>query len=142
MEGVLETDWMQYDIWLNLQFDHTDWVHLRKNEWPPLAQLIPMRRESFDADWDMDEETINRNTPEANKVVDFWIDYNTKKFCNGGYAALSKTDPTLRKDASTFYKERMRCMGKEAMEPKPEAICPAASTIKQFKPKLINRKAK
>lgn len=142
MEGVIETDWMQYDIWLNIQFDNTDWVHLRKDQWPPLAQLVPMRRESYDANWSFETEMLNRDSPEANKVVESWFDYNTKKFCKGGYAIMSKHDPDRRKDASTFYKERMRHMGsKDAMEPDPGMICPHAmkSTVKKFKKKLLKR---
>jgi hypothetical protein len=110
MEGVLETDWMQYDIWINLVFTQQDeWVTL-KDEWPPLAQLIPVRREAYEEDWKLQEEFINRNSKEANTVFEYYIQYNHKKFGLGGRQALSAYDPSLTKDSTTYYRERKRLL--------------------------------
>ncbi len=123
MEGILETDWMQQDIWTNIVFTRpNEWVEFRKDGWPPLAQLIPTRREGFAEKWEVASEMINRDTPEANRVFEYWIQFNEKKFGKGGKQALT-SDMKHTKDSTTFYKEKARiCAG--AMEPKPEAIAP------------------
>lgn len=123
MEGVLETDWMQYDIWTNLVFTKPgEWVELRREGWPPLAQLIPVRREGFQEKWEHTEEILNRDTPEANRVFEYWCEYNNKKFGSGGKQNLSP-DGKLKKDSTTYHRERHRCLGKE-MEPDAEQIAP------------------
>jgi hypothetical protein len=122
MEGILETDWMQYDIWINLVFDRKDeWVSLRPDG-PPVAQIVPVHRESIEADWKMGENTlVNRDTKEANRAFEFWLQYNQKKFANGGKQRLSKEDLYLTKDSTTFWKERQRIIGQE-MEPNPDVV--------------------
>jgi hypothetical protein len=134
-EGILETDWMQYDLWTNIVFHEKDVkVCLRKDQWPPLAHLIPIRRESFKEDWGLEEEMVNRDTPEANRVFEFWIDYNHKKYGQGGQQFASSTDPTITKDATTYHKERKRIVGSE-MEPDPKVLAPKAlPTKKKIKP--------
>lgn len=134
MEGVVETDWMQYDLWVNMVFDRKgEWLKLRKNEFPPLAQIIPVRRESIDGDWQVGtDQMINRDTPEANRVFEYWVNYNNQKFGSGGKQAANR-DGSVSKDSTTFHRERMKCLGKE-MEPKPAQVCPFAH--KQEKPKL------
>lgn len=123
MEGILETDFMQYDIWANIVFKkQNEWVEFRKNGWPPLAQLQPIRREGFTDKWKVTTETVNRDTPEANRVFEYWVDYNEKKFSQGGKHALV-SDLSRMKDGTTFYKEKARCLGNR-MEPKPEIIAP------------------
>lgn len=137
MEGVIESDWLQYDIWINLKFDGNEWAELRK-EGLPLAQIIPMRRESYEANWTVEEETINRDTPEANRVFEFWAKYNHQKFSGGKY--LMDPDSGRTKDSTTFYKTRKAVMDK--MEPKPEAICPHAipkNVPKKMPNKLIKK---
>jgi Family of unknown function (DUF6065) len=110
MEAVLETDWLQYDIWLNVMFDRRDEVvKLRRTGWPPLAQLIPMPRTAYDPHWTADEEMVNRNSPEASRVFESYVEYNEKKFARGGKTPFSPTDPTLgSKDSATYHKERKR----------------------------------
>jgi hypothetical protein len=109
MEAVLETDWLQYDIWLNLVFDRRDEVvRIRRDEWPPIAQLVPVRRESYDARWALSEQLVDRSSEEANRVFEYFVEYNQKKFARGGTDRRSPTDPTLMKDSATYFKERKR----------------------------------
>lgn len=111
MEAVLETDWLQYDVWLNVAFDRKDeLVELRRDGWPPLAQLVPVPRESYDAPWLLDEETINRNSDDANRVFEFFVSYNERKFAGEGRHPLSTSDPSVLKDSSTYHKERKRVL--------------------------------
>jgi len=140
MEGILETDWMQYDIWFNVKFTEKDkWVHLRKDQWPPLAQICPIRREGFHQTWNLEEETINRDSDEANRVFEYWVEYNGKKFENGGNQFVTH-DGKVRKDSGTFLKERNRILGKEA-EPDPGAVCPYHQFKKEnkLKPRLVKK---
>jgi hypothetical protein len=113
MEGVLETDWLQYDIWLNLVFDRPDEVvRLRRDEWPPIAQIVPVPRESYDVRWEMDDELINRNSEDADRVFTYWLEYNRKKFAGTGTTPIPLSDPPATKDSSTYYKERKRILGR------------------------------
>lgn len=108
MEAVLETDWMQYDIWVNLVCVASDRrVALRKDR--PLAQLVPARREVFKAEWPIDRRRISRNTPEDEKAFSYWLDYNRQKFEAGGRQALTET---LTKDSTTYFRERNRMVGR------------------------------
>jgi hypothetical protein len=112
MEAVLETDWLRYDIWLNIAFDRpNEPVRLRRDQWPPLAQIIPVPRETYDARWEMEEELVNRGTPEANEAFEFFLRYNQKKFAGSGTDPLLADDPSLTKDSATYYKERKRILG-------------------------------
>lgn len=115
MEGVLETDWMYYDIWLNIVIKTKNKsIKLRKNEWPPIAQIIPIRRETTDADWKISsDEIVNRNTPESNKIFEYWLQYNKQKFDSGGKQALTKD---RKKDSGTFWKKRQEAVNKDTFE--------------------------
>lgn len=109
MEAVLETDWLQYDIWLNLAFDRVgEKAEIRREGWPPIAQLVPVRRESYDARWSMSDEMINRNSEDGERVFRFWLDYNRKKFAGTGTDPIPETDAA--KDSTTYYKERKRIL--------------------------------
>lgn len=67
MEGIIETDWMQYDIWLNLVFDEKETkISLRRDQPFPLAQITPISREAYDSDWSVSDQMINRDTEEGN----------------------------------------------------------------------------
>lgn len=109
MEGILETDFMQQDIWVNTVFtQENEWVEFRKDI--PLAQFIPIKRESFSENWTVSSETVNRNTPEANRVFEYWLNFNEKKFNGNGKQALLP-DMSRTKDSTTFFRERIRCLG-------------------------------
>ena len=101
-EGILETDWMQYDIWMNLKFfRYNEWVSLRRDQQYPIAQLVPVRRESYDEKWRLRDNAINCTGPDqedAAKVFDSWNAYNYKKWV-GRYGV---------KDPATHNKERKK----------------------------------
>lgn len=133
MEGILETDWMWYDIWINLNF-HTKnkVIEIRKDQWPPLAQLIPVRRETVDGDWKHKEEIVNRQSPEANQVIDYWLNYNKKKFASGGKQNFTED---RNKDSTTFFQERKRLLPKDSFEAVIEP--PKPINDKTIRPKLV-----
>lgn len=111
MEAVLETEWLQYDIWLNLVFDRPgELVRLRRDEWPPIAQLVPVPRDTYNVRWRMEEEMLSRNSEEADRAYRFWLQYNEKKFAGDGRTPVPLSDPPAYKDASTYYKERKRVL--------------------------------
>jgi Family of unknown function (DUF6065) len=100
-EGILETDWMQYDIWMNLKFTrYNEWVSLRRTQHLPLAQLVPVQRESYDGKWELKDNLFTVDGPlkeEAEMVFDRWNDYNYQKWMRDG-----------RKDPATHHKERKK----------------------------------
>jgi hypothetical protein len=108
MDAMLETDWLQYDIWLNIAFHNVGQrVELRRDGWPPLAQLVPIPRTSYESGWTLEEELLNRESPEANRVFEYYVEYNEKKFSRGGKQPRG-TGSTLMKDSTTYYRERRR----------------------------------
>lgn len=119
MEGILETDWMQYDIWINLVFESQEKVEIRRDAFPPLAQLIPVHRSTYDA-WQANEIPLDRNTAEGNQVLDFWLQYNQQKFGNGGDQLAGEG---VYKDSTTFWRNRKRILGDDGL-PKPEELKP------------------
>jgi hypothetical protein len=99
-EGILETDWMRYDIWMNLKFFRYDeWAHIRREQQYPVAQLVPVRRESYDRTWALKDTVLNRPGPlrgEAEEIFDAWNDYNQRKWEHGV------------KDPATHHKQRKK----------------------------------
>ena len=127
MEAVLETDWLRYDIWLNIAFDRQNEVaRLRRDDWPPVAQLVPVPRETYEAQWEAEEALVHRNTPEANEAFEFFLQYNQKKFAGDGRDPLSRDDPSLTKDSATYYKERKRILGGSERDRHADSDSPAA----------------
>jgi hypothetical protein len=124
-EAILETDWMQYDIWLNIACQKG---RIKISKDLPIAQIVPTRRETFKEEWILESETINRNTPEAERVFTYWLDYNKQKFEMGGRQQLTEK---LTKDSTTYFKERNRIIG-QGMEPERKK-CPYAmkSTLEE-----------
>lgn len=121
MEGILESDWMQYDIWTNLVFDReNEWAHLRKDGWPPLAMITPVRRETYESEWKCTAKMLDRDTPEGNRTFEYYAQYNHKKFGCGGKQLMSRYDPNLTKDSTTFYRERKRLLGDDKLPIQPE----------------------
>ena len=91
-EGVIESDWMDYDIWTNIVFKKPNQkVEIRQKMWPPLAQIVPIRREAYDTKWDLDDQLITADDPEFAS----WQDYNFKKWTQMN-----------EKESRTYYKER------------------------------------
>lgn len=129
MEGVLETDWMCYDIWVNLAFHEPGTVNLRRDQ--ILAQLIPVRRE----DWAV------RESPPTREIFRAWADYNEKKFAHGGRQALSR-DGSRTKDSTTFYREknkhfsRVVCYCISPTGPYPEMLRTSIATLRRHNPHL------
>lgn len=108
MEAVLETDWLHYDIWLNVAFQRrNETVQFRRDGWPPLAQLVPLPRESYDAGWTVSEELLNRNTPEGERVFKYFLHYNEMKFARNGKQARQHGS-NATKDSTIYYRERQR----------------------------------
>jgi len=112
MEAVIEADWLQYDIWLNLAFDRPGEVaRLRREGWPPIAQIVPVRRDSYDARWSLDEEMMNRNSDDADRAFRFFVEYNRKKFAGEGTEPIPFSNPPATKDPALYFKERKRLFG-------------------------------
>lgn len=98
-EGILETDWLAYDIWMNLQFvQQNKKVSLRRgNVASPVAQLIPVPRQAYDRPWELTESMMERSTPEGEKFYQSWLAYNYKKWVKNA-----------QKEPSTYNTERAR----------------------------------
>jgi hypothetical protein len=99
-EGILEVDWMQYDMWINFKF-HTYGVPLifNRDQELPIAQLIPIHRSCYETNWDTIDKVMNSSDPECVEVYERYAHYNYQK-----WIATGQKDPfTLRKN---WKKER------------------------------------
>ena len=96
-EAILETDWMSYDIWINLLFIQQDkWAHIRRGEgWPPIAQLVPVPTAAYDRAWSLTDGPLERTSAKGSEVYERWIDYNYKKWVAQG-----------EKEPATYFRER------------------------------------
>jgi hypothetical protein len=109
-EGILETDWMRYDIWINVIVTEPGLViRLRRDQSTPLAQLVPVRRESYDQPWEVVEQSFHRDTEEGDRRFLEWTDYNHKKYITHA----------PHKDQATYYKERRRHVSRRSSDPSP-----------------------
>lgn len=100
-DAILETDWMPYDIWLNIQFlVQNQWVRIRKKPtWPPIAQLIPVPREAYENKWNLVQRPMERNSAEGQNMYDRWMQYNYKKWVE-----------KAGKESSTYLRERAKVL--------------------------------
>jgi len=109
-EGLLELDWMRYDIWTNFKF-HTlnKTLSFRKDQDWPIAQLIPIHRSSFDTQWQTEEKYMNPNDEDCVRMYERYSEYNYKKWQLQG-----------EKDPFTFKKlkksELMQCPHKNLFD--------------------------
>jgi Family of unknown function (DUF6065) len=96
-EAILETDWLPYDIWVNLVFlQQEKWARLRRSEsWPPIAQLLPVPKAAYDQRWSLIDGPIERTTAQGNDLFGRWIDYNYEKWVAKG-----------EKDPGTYHRQR------------------------------------
>jgi hypothetical protein len=96
-EAILETDWMSYDIWINLLFiQQHKWARIRRGEgWPPIAQLVPVPAAAYDRPWSLTDGPLERTSARGSDLYDRWIDYNYKKWVAKG-----------QKEPATYFHER------------------------------------
>jgi hypothetical protein len=133
MEGMLETDWMQYDIWMNLVFTQKfKPIRFKPSDKTPIAQLVPVHRQSFTSDWTMTEQMINAGDVNAQKAARFYAQYNVQKFTSGGNNNISSYD---KKDSTTFVKQKQKNLNKDGS-------CKVHEIPARTKRKLLNIKRK
>ena len=133
MEGMLETDWMQYDIWINLVFTQKfKPLRFRPDDITPIAQLVPIHRQSFTSEWNLSDKMINSSDLDAKEASKFYIQYNVNKFASGGNNTISEYD---KKDSTTFVKQKQRNLNKDGS-------CKEKIPVTRTKKKLIKIKKK
>jgi hypothetical protein len=96
-EAILETDWLPYDIWVNLLFIQQDkWARIRRaNNWPPIAQLVPVPTAAYDRPWRLMDGPLERTSAEGRDLYSRWSDYNYKKWVEKG-----------QKEPATYFRQR------------------------------------
>jgi hypothetical protein len=112
-EAILETDWLPYDIWINLLFVQQEkWARMRRNDgWPPLAQLLPVPKAAYDQRWPLSVGPLERTSAEGQDLFSRWIDYNHKKWIEGG-----------RKEPATYHRQRRLAEKRSEETSSPNAI--------------------
>jgi Family of unknown function (DUF6065) len=99
-QAVLETDWLPYDIWLNIKFHRVgERAAIRRADSVPLAQLIPMSRAAYDRELTHVERVMDRTDPVCDEMWTEWQQYNYEKWIRRG-----------EKDPLTYYRTRRRAM--------------------------------
>lgn len=79
MDAVLETDWLWYDIWMNLRFTHVGQTAELRRAGGPLAQLVPVHRQTTQR-CHVVERAMSQAEPGAQEVFDRWASYQCEKF--------------------------------------------------------------
>jgi uncharacterized protein DUF6065 len=95
-QAVLETDWLPYDVWLNVKFHRAnERAQIRRTDPCPLAQIIPISRRAYDHDLTQVEKLIDRDDPACEQLWREWQSYNYDKWIRRG-----------KKDPATYYRRR------------------------------------
>jgi tetratricopeptide (TPR) repeat protein len=116
-EGIIETDWLFVDFWLGIMMQQENVpLRLRRDQWPPLAQLVPVPREAYDQPWQWSEELLHRDTEEAERIFTGWVDYHFEKY--------GRRRQEMDRDRGTYFKERARHLGKRVQ---PREVPPVTS---------------
>jgi hypothetical protein len=80
-EGILEFDWLRYDIWTNFKFhEYEKPLRLRKNQDWPIAQLIPIHRSSYETQWVTEEIFMDSENSDCVNMFERYSEYNYKKW--------------------------------------------------------------
>lgn len=84
-EGILEVDWMRYDIWINFKF-HTfnKPFIMKKDQDQPIAQLIPIHRSSFESNWGISDVVMNPENEDCLNMYPRYSEYNYLKWVRTG----------------------------------------------------------
>jgi hypothetical protein len=99
-QAVLETDWLPYDVWLNVKFHREgERARIRTTDSVPLAQIIPMTRAAYDRSLGHVERIMERDDPACTDLWNEWQDYNYDKWMRRG-----------KKDPLTYYRRRRRAL--------------------------------
>ena len=111
MEGIIESDWMQYDIWINLVFTQKfKPLRFSPENKTPIAQLVPIHRQAFTSDWSIGSKMINSDDADAKEASRFYVQYNVNKFTSGGNNDINNYD---KKDSTTFVKQKQKNLNKD-----------------------------
>jgi len=106
---MLETDWMQYDIWMNLKFfRYNEPVRLRRNQRYPLAQLVPVRRESNDGKWNLQDNSLNCVGAEKEKGVEIFDSWNAYNYKNGAAVMARRIRQPITRNGESPVTRRCR----------------------------------
>lgn len=80
-EAILETAWLQQDIWLNLRFITPGVTASLRRDGPPIAHLVPIPYEALDG-WTVQAREFDPHNRDAIDVFEWWKEYNREKFCS------------------------------------------------------------
>jgi uncharacterized protein DUF6065 len=95
-EAIIESDWLHYDVWLNLRFSRFGEIARLRREGPPLAQIVPVPLESYSS-VRLEDRSLTPEDPEAQAIFDDWVEYSWEKF----YASGDRV-----KDPNTYHRWR------------------------------------
>ena len=129
---------MQYDIWINLVFTQKfKPLRFGPDDTTPIAQLVPIHRQSFTSEWVMNEKMINSDDSDAREASNFYIQYNVNKFASGGNNTISDYD---KKDSTTFVKQKQKNLNKDGSCKKREIPARAKKKLLKIKRKKLGDK--
>jgi hypothetical protein len=89
-EAIVEAEWLHYDVWLNLRFTRFGEVAKLRRDGPPLAHIVPVRRESYGA-VHLQDRLVTPEDPDAQAVFEDWVEFNWQKFHSRGDGEIDRT---------------------------------------------------
>ena len=103
--GILETDWMVYDIWVNVAVTENCTFTIEKDK--PIATLIPIRRDTYEDKWDLEVGSVDKLSYKR------WLDYNYRKYGAYRHEKENKTETdkeigNIIKNQKVYHQQRKR----------------------------------
>jgi hypothetical protein len=94
--GIVEVDWLRVDHWINFKWTRPfEWYKLRKDNPEPIAQIIPVHKDSYDMQkWMVSK---GRTFISDEKAFKEWDEYYYNKFTR-----------LNSKDSTTYHKTRKK----------------------------------
>lgn len=96
--AILECDWLRVDHWINFKWNQPyKWAQIRRDQKEPIAQLIPIYRDSYEkGSWKIKESELYDNE----EVFKEWSEYYANKFTQ------KDEKGEFFKDSTTYHKFR------------------------------------
>jgi hypothetical protein len=98
-EAIVEVDWLRVDHWFNFKWISSrkgQWASIRRDQVEPIAQIVPVLRDSYDESWRVEERLLKEDDPEATEIYQKWDDFYFEKF----------VAQDMKKDPTTYWRKR------------------------------------
>jgi len=104
-EAIIEVDWLPVDHWFNFKWIPSrkgHWASIRRNQIAPIAQIVPVIRDSYDETWTVEDRILNESDTDSIAAYRSWDEFYFEKF-------VAKD---MKKDPTTYWRKRKETQSK------------------------------